>query len=50
VLGVALDGIDQVRDQVDTTLQLNGNVAPGFVGPLVKPHQTVVHEYNDNND
>ncbi len=42
MLGVALDGLDQVRDQVVTLLELDVDVGKGLADALAERHQAVV--------
>jgi hypothetical protein len=54
VRGVALDGLDQVRDQVVALLELNIDVGEGLVRALAQRNKAVVdrndpdHEQDDN--
>src|SRR5690606_27532293 len=53
VLHIALDRLDEVRDEVVATLELNVNLRPGVVGLLSEPYKAVVHReshYNDRDD
>jgi len=42
VCGVALDCLDEVRNEVGTTLHLHRDVAPGLVDADVEFHEAVV--------
>jgi hypothetical protein len=42
VRGVALDRLDEVGQQVGTTLELHGDVAPRLIHPHIEPNQPVV--------
>ena len=56
VLGVALDGLDQVGDQVVAALQLRVDVLPGVIDTIALGNHVVVDasdgadDHNDNND
>ena len=56
MLGVALDGLDQVGDQVVATLQLRIDVLPGVIDAVALGDHVVVDagdgadNHNDNND
>ena len=56
VFGVALDGFDQVRDQVVAALQLRVDVLPGIIDAIALGDHVVVDagdgagDHNDNND
>ena len=50
VRGVALDGLDQVGDQVVPPLELHINVRPGRVAAHPQLHQAVVHPDEHNGD
>ena len=56
VFGVALDGLDQVRDQVVAALQLRVDVLPGVINAIALGDHVVVDagdgadNHNDNND
>src|SRR5690606_30979935 len=51
---IALDRFDEVRNQVSSTLQLNGNIAPRFVDANIECEQGVVGcpkvQTNDDNE
>ncbi len=49
--GVALDGVDEVRDEVRAALELDGDVAPRLVDSNIQRHQAVVgHPQVDSNN
>src|SRR6185312_5575320 len=57
VRGIALDVIDQIRDQVEPTLELHRDIAPGLVRLLIESDQAVEHasqeddeQYDNHND
>ena len=56
MFGVALDGLDQVRDQVVAALQLRVDVLPGVIDAIALGDHVVVDagdgadNHNDNND
>ena len=57
VRGVGLDRLDQVRDQIDTALELHVDLGPGVLHLVAAADQTVVHEdaeqhqqHDDRND
>jgi hypothetical protein len=43
VRGVALDGLDEIRDEVPASLQLDVDVGPGFLHALTQRDEPVVH-------
>ena len=47
---VALDGLDQVGDEVVTTLELNVDPGPGFVDPVPRSDDRVADQDEDQPD
>ena len=50
VLGVALDSLHEVRNEVGAVFELDGDVGPGFVDPLVQPDQTIISAPDDGDE
>ena len=56
VRGVALDGFDEVRDEIEPALQLDVDLRPGVVDLVAAPDQAVVgadedgHDHQDDHD
>ena len=52
--GVALDRLDQVRDQVVPALELHADLRPRVVDPVPQPDEAVVpgdeHEHDQDDD
>ena len=48
--GVALDGLDQVGDEIVAALELDVDAAPGFVDPVAAPDDRVPDEDPDEPD
>jgi hypothetical protein len=55
-VGVSLDGVDEVRDEIETALQLHVDLRPRIVDFVAPPHEAVVREhspqeeYTDNDE
>ncbi len=50
VAGVALDGLDEVGDEVVAPLELDVDVSPGVVRGDLETNQAVIHPDQDEND
>ncbi len=51
VRSIALDGVDEIGDEVVAALELHGNAAPGFLGLVAEPDALVVsHDCPDGYD
>ena len=48
--GVALDGLDEVRDQVVAAPELHVDLRPRVLGPVAQPHELVVERDADHDE
>ena len=53
VFGVTLDGLNDIRNEIGAIFELDCDIRPGLIDPLVKFDETIVRgpeRYDENND